>query len=49
VHELGTQSYDPTDDGKHFVVVTEAEIGNEESSVLLLENWQVGTGRTKNP
>ena len=49
VHQLGTRSYDPAADGEHFVVVTEAEIGNEEPGVLLLENWQVGTGSTKNP
>jgi predicted Ser/Thr protein kinase len=49
IRELGTRSYDPAPDGKHFVVVVEAESSDEESSILLLENWQVGAGNVKKP
>ncbi len=41
--------YDPAPDGEHFVVVTETESSNEESSVLLLENWQAAIGGGKKP
>jgi hypothetical protein len=41
--------YDPAPDGEHFVVVTETESSDEESSVLLLENWQTGIGVGKKP
>lgn len=49
VREFGTRSYDPAPDGEHIVVIVEAESSNEESSILLLENWQAGNGITKKP
>jgi serine/threonine protein kinase len=49
VYAFGTRSYDPSADGEHFVVVTEAESSDEEPSVLLLENWQAGIGGAKKP
>jgi serine/threonine protein kinase/WD40 repeat protein len=49
INDLGTRSYDPAADGEHFVVVTESESNDEEPSILLLENWQGGTGATKKP
>ena len=49
VYDTGTRSYEPALDGEHFVVVTEAESSGEESSILLLENWQAGIGDGKKP